>query len=368
MHSFGRQERKAAIRVLESGRLYRYVPGATESLAFEAELSAWTGSAHAVLVSSGTGALICALAAGGVGSGDEVLIPAYGFVADVLAVLALGAEPVVCEIGDTLTLDLADAERRITSRTRAIVPVHMNGFPAAIDGVLELAARHGLVVVEDACQGFGGTYGGRRLGIIGDLGTYSFNQHKLLTAGEGGAVVTNRRDLYERALITHDGACIYRDHDLRTPPFAGLAFRANELTAAILRAQLRKADAILAGLRKTSIRLDDALAGFRAFEAIPRHDPSGACGTHVAYRFGDPADTQAFLDVASECGVHAGRGLGSGHAFLEWGGVLPGLSLDGDAYPQTADVLARTVVVWCNLGLTDRTVRSFAARLARTLA
>src|SRR3954470_10172313 len=128
MHAFGTEEMEAARRVLAGGQLFRYTPGAVEADRFERELAARVGTAHAIVVSSGTAALICALAALEVGPGDEVLIPAYGFVADALAVLAVGAVPVACEIDATLTMDPADAEAKVTGRTKALLPAHMNGF------------------------------------------------------------------------------------------------------------------------------------------------------------------------------------------------------------------------------------------------
>jgi dTDP-4-amino-4,6-dideoxygalactose transaminase len=357
--------------------------GASESVTFESELAAWVGTSHALLVSSGTAGLICALAACGIGPGDEVLVPAYGYVADVLAPLAVGAVPVVCEVDETLTLDVDDMERRRTSRARAVIAVHMNGFPAAMGRIAESAARTGMVVIEDACQGLGGTFEGRPLGSIGDVGVFSFNQHKLLTAGEGGAVVTSQRELYERAFITHDGSCAYSPHAFETPVFAGLCFRASEVTAAILRVQLRRADEILARLRQVATRVERALAPVPGCAPAPTHDSAGACGTHLAYQFGDPETAERFERLAQECGITARRGPGFGHAFEEWeilhaarGGHHPDRNplvgttarIDADACPRTADLLARTVVLFMSLELADHTLRAFSDGVKQVFA
>jgi dTDP-4-amino-4,6-dideoxygalactose transaminase len=383
VHSFGRKERKAVDRVLASGRLFRYMQGASESVTFESELADWVGTSHALLLSSGTAGLICALAACGIGPGDEVLVPAYGYVADVLAPLAVGAVPVVCEVDETLTLDVDDMERRRTSRARAVIAVHMNGFPAAMGRITESAARTGMAVIEDACQGLGGTFEGRPLGSIGDIGVFSFNQHKLLTAGEGGAVVTNQRELYERAFITHDGSCGYSPHQLETPVFAGLCFRASEVTAAILRVQLGRADEIVAGLRRVATRMAEALAPVRACEPAPSHDSAGTCGTHLVYQFGDPESAGRFERLAQDCGITARRGAGFGHAFEEWdvlharrGGHHPDRNplmsttarIDADACPRTADLLARSVVLFTSLELGGQTLRLLSDRMKRAFA
>ncbi|HXQ33535.1 MAG TPA: aminotransferase class I/II-fold pyridoxal phosphate-dependent enzyme, partial [Anaerolineales bacterium] len=177
MHILGEEEVDAVRRVIESRRLYRYhEEHASESMAFEREWSEKIRCQHTIIMSSGTAALICGLVGMGIGPGDEVIVPAYTFMATPLAVLAVGAVPVIAEIDETLTIDMKDAERKITSATKAIIPVHMCGFHCDMDAVMSVASAHGLMVLEDACQAAGGSYKGTRLGAIGDAGAFSFNE------------------------------------------------------------------------------------------------------------------------------------------------------------------------------------------------
>ncbi|HVJ89480.1 MAG TPA: DegT/DnrJ/EryC1/StrS family aminotransferase, partial [Labilithrix sp.] len=270
MYEIGEEEIEAIAAVIRSGHLFRYyakdapdIGHRGEANQFEAELAAFTGTTHAVAVTNGSAALQCAFAALGIGSGDEVIVPSFTFVATALAVLAVGAVPVVADIDESLTLDVRDCERKITERTRAIVPVHMAGLPCNMAAILELTAHRKIAVVEDACQAMGGTYRGRPLGSIGDIGCYSFNQFKAITCGEGGALVTRDRRSYERALIYHDPgySFISAGIAISEPRFAGFNFRTNEIQAAMLRVQLRKLPAWIDALKEMRRDLRAGLRG-----------------------------------------------------------------------------------------------------------
>jgi dTDP-4-amino-4,6-dideoxygalactose transaminase len=377
VYLFGQAEIDAAQRVLARRQLFRYAPDASEAVSFEQELAARMGIAHAVAVSSGTAGLICALAALGIGPGDEVIVPAYGYVADPLAVVAVGAVPVICEVDDTLTIDARDLARRIGPRTRAVIPIHMNGFPCNMDAVLAVARRHELKVVEDACQAIGGRWRGRILGTMGDLGVFSFNQFKILTAGEGGAVITGDRTLYERTFIAHDGSCGHSPHTFGQPMFAGLAFRIGEVAAAILRAQLQRLDRILALLRASRDRIVDILGeGDGGMRRVPCHDPEGECATTVAYRFpgGDAADE--FCRRARAAGVAAFRGDAYLHSYAEWGFLwdrlgthhaganpLAAHAFDAGACPATARILRETVLLACGPDADERALATLSRQL-----
>ena len=253
MYVIGKEEAAAAARVIESGRLFRYRGGeGGETDQFEAAWASCIGSVHCIAMANGTAALTCALAGMGVGPGDEVIVPAYTWIATALAPVAVGAIPVLAEVDESLTLDPADVERKITSRTKAIIPVHICGFPCAMAPLLALAERRGVLVLEDACQADGGSYRGKRLGSLGTAGAFSFNQFKIITCGEGGALVTNDEEVYQRALVQHDAGAVFRAYadELHVPFFAGTNFRINEVLSAILRVQLGRLDGILAALRR----------------------------------------------------------------------------------------------------------------------
>ena len=213
MYEIGQKEIDAVKKVIESKRFMRYRGGEggfTET--FEKDLCSKFGKKHALTVNSGTSALICALAAMGIGPGDEVIVPAYTWVASALAPLAVGAVPIMADINETLTIDPEDIERKITPYTKAIIPVHMINLPCDMDAIMEIAEKHKLVVIEDACQAIGISYKSRQLGTIGHAGAYSFNMFKNITCGEGGVLITNDDRIYTRALMYHDAGSFTRNY------------------------------------------------------------------------------------------------------------------------------------------------------------
>jgi dTDP-4-amino-4,6-dideoxygalactose transaminase len=197
MYIVGEAEVEALARVIRADALFRYGVG-DECSRFEARYARYLGARHTALAASGTNALVAAIVAAGLGPGDEILIPAHTYMATATSALAAGAIPVLVDIDESLTIDPDAIEAQIGPRTRAVIPVHMWGTACAMDRIMEIARRRNLIVIEDACQGVGGGYRGRKLGTIGDIGAYSFNYYKNMTAGEGGAVVTSDDILAER--------------------------------------------------------------------------------------------------------------------------------------------------------------------------
>jgi dTDP-4-amino-4,6-dideoxygalactose transaminase len=366
MYLLGTEELEAVKRVIESGRLYRYPEDEiSESKAFEREWSEKIRCEHAIVMSSGTAALICGLIGMGIGPGDEVIVPAYTFMATPLAVLAVGAVPVIVEIDETLTVNPKDLERKISSSTRGVIPVHICGFQCDMDAVMEIAVTYNLMVLEDACQADGGTYKGKRLGSIGNAGAFSFNEFKIITCGEGGALVTNDREIYERAMIHHDGGCALWDHnlDLKAPLFAGVNYRIHEISSAILRVQLQRLDGILASLRREKLILREELEGEKGFVFNPVYDEGGDCATNLALLFENQERAKSFVSRLKERGINAKAPLDSGrHVYMNWEPILqkrgahhPGrdayrLSPTSPTYtldmcPKTIDILGRTVLL-----------------------
>src|SRR5690242_5257349 len=258
----GDEEVAALERVIRSKNVFRYYgvgDGPDETEAFEREFAEHVGSRHALCVNAGSSALICGLIGAGIGPGDEVIVPAYTWNATPNAVVAAGATPVLAEIDESLTLDPADVEARITPRTRAILPVHMRGAPADMRALVSLARERDLVVVEDVCQSAGASFGGRRLGTFGDAGAFSLQFNKIITTGEGGVLVTDRDDLYDLAIDVHDCAGPVR-REAGLPRFPGWNFRASELTGAVARVQLRRLDGLLERMRAAHRRLSGHVA------------------------------------------------------------------------------------------------------------
>lgn len=237
------QDKEMVLEVLDSGELAgAFAPQATS---LEEEFSDFIGSDYCIAVNSGTAALHAAVAAAGVGPGDEVITPSYSFLASATAIMHHNGIPVFVDIDlDTFNIDPDQIESKITPRTKAIVPVHLHGYPANLDKIREIAEKHDLIVIEDACQAHGTKYKGQNVGTIGDMGTFSLNKTKNLPGGEGGLFVTDDEELYNRAQkvrmfgeeVQAEGSRSYVAYSL------GWNYRTQELPAALARSQLRKLD------------------------------------------------------------------------------------------------------------------------------
>ena len=254
---FGEAERQEVQDVLDSGVLMRYGfdglrQGHWKAKDLEHAIQNRFKINHSQLVSSGTAAVSMALAAAGIGTGDEVIMPSFTFVASFEAILMLGATPIVVDIDDTLTLDIQSVKDAITPKTKAIMPVHMCGSMARLDDLKSICVEHHLILIEDACQAIGGTYHGKALGTLGDLGCFSFDFVKTVTCGEGGVVITNSSK-YAKHLdhfSDHGHDHMGSDRGAETHPFLGYNFRISELNAAVGLAQFRRLDEFLALQKK----------------------------------------------------------------------------------------------------------------------
>jgi dTDP-4-amino-4,6-dideoxygalactose transaminase len=342
-------------RVIASGQLLRYRGGEHGfTTKFEIDLSKKLGVKHALTVNSGTSALISALAAAGIGPGDEVLVPAYTWVATAVAPLAVGAVPVLVDVNESLTIDPEDIKRKITPYTKAIIPVHMLNLVCDMDAIMEIAKQHRLKVIEDACQAVGLTYKGRRVGTIGEAGALSFNQFKNLNSGEGGAVLTNDDRIFTRARMYHDVGSYTREHAFESNEavFAGVNLRVSELTGAVLHAQLPKLDPLLRRLRRRHSMMTKALSRTTKFRISPHNDPANAVGLTVI--FDRPDDAKAFAGHAGvERLIDTGR-----HVYTNWQPIMTqrtfhermnpwkwanrDITYSNDMCSRTLDILART--------------------------
>ena len=250
--AIGEEEEQAVLEVIRSRRLFRYYgpePGPSKVDELEQAFAAHLGVRYALAVTSGTAALMCGLQGAGVGPGDEVIIPAYTWIASASAVLAVGGVPVLAEVDGSLTLDPADVERKISPYTQAIMPVHMRGVPCRMDALLEVAHQHGVKVVEDVAQADGASYKGRRLGAWGDVGCFSLQFNKIITSGEGGMVSMDDETTWKRALQYHDVIGGIRNGFAAEEILWGVNFRMPELLAAVMLVQLRRLDGLLAAMR-----------------------------------------------------------------------------------------------------------------------
>ena len=304
---FGEEERREVEDVLTSGYLSRY---GTEDdpqfkhkvFTFEAEFAHKMGSQYCVAVNSGTSALMASLVAVGIKPGDEVLIPGYTFIASISSVIAVGGKPVLVEVDESLTMDPADAENKITDRTRIIMPVHMLGNPCNMARIQALAQKYNLIIIEDCCQALGGTFNGQRLGTFGAFGTYSLNNFKVINSGDGGVLITNNKGLYQRAFAFHDQGHLplRKGVEIGKRTLIGINMRMNELTGAFALGQLRKLDSILATLRYKKALFKQAIqaGGLHNISYRPINDP-GECATLLTIQFPDEKLTEKVVEVLS---------------------------------------------------------------------
>ncbi|MFW6189565.1 MAG: DegT/DnrJ/EryC1/StrS family aminotransferase [Planctomycetota bacterium] len=258
----GEQEVEAAGAVAASGNWWRKVEDSRVE-AFEAEFAEYHDAGHCLAVANGTVALDVALRALGVGPGNEVIVPAMTFIASASAVLMARAVPVFADIDpETYQISAESVEQQVTERTRGIVVVHYAGYPVDMDAVGEVAQKHGLFVVEDAAHAQGTEWCGRRVGAIGDAGTFSFQQSKSLTAGEGGAVVTDRREVHERAYAYHHiGRALNAETYEHT--IVGPNYRLGEFQGAMLRCQLGRLQ------QQTETKMRNAARLLERLEDVP---------------------------------------------------------------------------------------------------
>jgi len=347
----GEEEKKHVLDVLESGYLFRYGdlndPAYKQKVyTYERELADWCGAKYALATTSGSASLMVSLLALGIGPGDEVIVPAYTFVATFSSVIFTGAKPILTEIDESLTMDPDNIVKRITPSTKAILPVHMLGNACNMDAILEIARRHGLVVLEDACQAVGGTYKGRRLGTLGDMGTFSLNVFKTITSGDGGSIVTNDERLYMRAFALHDqGHTPHRAGvQVGERSILGMNFRMNELTGAVALAQLRKLDRILAVLREKKTKLKQGITGIPGMQFRKLNDPEGDCATLCTVIFETSGKAGKVANIlgtttVDQSGWHVYANMEHVNHYLKHAGLSHGKG----AYPKTDDVLSRSI-------------------------
>ncbi|MES2201675.1 MAG: DegT/DnrJ/EryC1/StrS family aminotransferase [candidate division FCPU426 bacterium] len=374
-YRMGKPEADAARRVIMSGQLFRYgrpEDGWTgETSKFESEFARLSGSPYCVATTNGSSSLMAALAACGVGSGDEVIVPAYTYIATAFAVLACGAIPVITEVDETLTLDVEAVRKNLSARTRCIIPVHMIGLISDLGPLARLAREKGLSLIEDCCQGTGGKYQGRGVGTWGDMGAFSFNHYKTISAGEGGAVTAKNQRLFRRAMIYQDSGAYLLDPRSKGPDrdtFCGMNFRMNEVQAAILRSQLKRLPGMLKSMRAAKTRMFKALAGHKVCPPAPVHDLEGDCGKSLVLRLENAKSAQKLCDRLNAQGVPASswfRSLQSDrHIYYSWKPVLEKrghydprqdpykitaagrkIRYDKNMCPRTLDLLARSMTV-----------------------
>jgi len=347
----GDEEKREVLDVLESGYVSRYGdlndPGFKHKVyTLEQEYARYCNTRFALATSSGTSAIYIPLMALGLDPGDEVLVPAFTFVATYSAVIFAGLVPVLVEVDESLNLDPADIEHKITSRTKAIIPVHMMGNPCDMDRIMPIIRKHKLLLIEDCCQAVGGTYKGKKLGTFGSFGAYSLNVYKTITAGDGGLIVTDDEEMYEVIFGIHDqGHKPNRSGiEIGTRNILGQNYRINELTGAVALAQLRKLDYIVETLREKKKLFKDLISGVDGISFRKIHDEEGECAVMLTVQFDSGERT---LQVAENLGIRPESESGW-HVYYNMEHILNhfreiGRNVQKGSMPRTDDILGRSL-------------------------
>ena len=387
---FSDLERKEVNDVLDNGVLMRYGfdgirKGHWKARELEKELENKLEVKHAQLVSSGTAAVSVALASAGIGSGDEVIMPTFTFVASFEAIMMLGAIPILVDIDDTLTLDPEKVKEAITSKTKAIMPVHMCGSMANLDTLVDICKTNDLVLIEDSSQATGATYKGKPLGSIGDLGCLSLDFVKIITAGEGGVVLTNNDDYYRNAdhYSDHGHDHIGNDRGAESHPFLGYNFRISELHAAVGLAQLRRLDEFVAKQKKNYTIIRDALSQIP--EVTFRRVPEGGEESYsfLSFFFPDLDTTRKTIEAFKTNGVDVCWHYydNSWHYIREWDHlknikslypisqeVKEGLEyLQTKTFEQSDHYIGRNISCLIKLSWTEGEVRARAEKMVKAI-
>ncbi len=355
----GEEEKKEVLDVLESGKVNRYGDLNDTSfkhkvLSLEREFAQYCGARHCVATSSGTSTLLISLSAMGLKPDDEIIIPTYTFIASYGAAIFLGAIPVLTEIDESLCIDPADIERRITPKTKAIMPVHILGNPCDMDAIMDIANKKGLPVIEDCCQACGASYKGRKVGTFGELGGYSLNIFKTITAGDGGMLITNDDIHYQYAFSMTDQGYKKKSGilEIAPPSIMGLNFRMNELTGAFALAQLRKLDKITATMREKKNRFKEQISGVKGMKFRTLHDVEGECGSLLTVIF----DTQEKAAKVSQMLNTVTVDDTGWHVYSNMDQVVRYIKERGyphtiEEFPRTDDVLKRSINI--SIGVVD---------------
>jgi 8-amino-3,8-dideoxy-alpha-D-manno-octulosonate transaminase len=390
---FGEEEKQQIMEVLDTGVLFRYEFGAQRKgvykvLEFEKKFAAYCGTSFAQAVTSGTAALKVALAALGVGPGDEVITQGFTFVATWEAILDIGAIPVFTEVDKTLNMDPLDLEKKITEKTRCIIPVHMLGAPARIREIVAIAKRHGIPVLEDTAQAAGGRIDGQHLGTFGACGTFSFDAVKTMTTGEGGMIITASEDLWRIMSEYHD-----HGHDHVVNPggrggegrrFIGFNYRMMELQGAIGIAQLAKLDSMIAAQKKTKAALKEAASAIPGVSFREIIDEAGDSATFLCFFLESREQCQRVNRVLTENKAGAiNFGENTWHFYPRWEHMLAGATVarsgwpfcepdgrrrvvyDPELLPVSAELINRTLVYPIPVKMTEERLEEMRTALSR---
>ena len=358
----------------------------------EQNLREKTGAAYSLFVASGTGALSCCLAGFEIGPGDEVIIPAYTFIATAAAVVDIGAVPVIAEIDDSLGMDPKDLEKKITPFTKAVIVVNMVGVPARLDALRDVCKKHNLVLIEDCCQAIGATYKGKFCGFESDAFAWSTNFFKVITCGEGGVFMTSNPLAFQRGVYQSDNGLNSVGQEIpdgkSIKAFSRCGIRGNEIAAAVLNVQLNKLEGMISHTRALKKSFLSQLDSLKNYKMQHVDDPEGDCGFCINFLMDDAGKVEQILKLAHDEGLPLQRLAevalfdgGDLHVYSNWTPILEkrgsnklGYPWTDPAYkgnveysktmcPNTTNILDRTVRILLNINMTEQNINEFAEAL-----
>jgi 8-amino-3,8-dideoxy-alpha-D-manno-octulosonate transaminase len=310
IHHIGQEEIDAVTNVLKNQSPFRfYGPKPTfEARQFEEEFAKYVGMKYCITVSNGTTALQVALSALNIGPGDEVIMPCYFWVSTAGAVVRVGAIPVLVDVDDSMSLDPVDLAKKITERTKAVIVVHMGGVIGQMDKILEICKSSDIPVLEDCAQAAGTSQFGKMAGSFGDVSIFSFQINKNMTCGEGGAVLTNDKLLYERVFGIHDTGYIKDEEGnfvLDRPELQlwGIGCRISDLAAAMARAQLKKLPLIINNMRSFKHEITEMLSEYKGLRIRENKDPEGESGGFLKMTFETREESYEFKEHLINNGI-----------------------------------------------------------------
>jgi 8-amino-3,8-dideoxy-alpha-D-manno-octulosonate transaminase len=354
------EEVDAVARVIKSKKLFRYQGEGvdTECTHFEKEFSNYLNKKKSILVSNGTNAIVLALKILGISPGDEVLVPSYTFFATVLAVLDIGAIPILVPIDKSLSFDFTQIEKFISARTKAIIPVHMDGFPCNMKAVLEVSKKHNLLIIEDSAQGLGAKFEGKKVGTFGNVGCFSFNVDKIISCGEGGAIVIDDEVMYQKAMMFHDvcnqfGPTMRNQYTIDSS--LGKNMRVSEIQGAMIRVQLTRLEKIVSELHLRKDALEERLL-LKGYQRVHSLSLDGESGTTVRILANNPLHAMELMRQFNGLGFHsiilANK---NGNNLFKWKHFLKQPSSD---FLSTLELISTTIAInisledtiesWCN--------------------
>lgn len=388
-----KNEERAVVEVVRNKRLFRYYgpnPGESMVEIFEKKFAEKIGTKYARAVSSGTAALICAYVGAGIGPGDEVIVPAFTWISTASAAIMLGAIPVIAEIDESLTLDPEDVVKKITSRTKAIIPVHMCGAATNMKEIMRISRKYKLKVIEDTAQANGGTYSGKRLGSIGDLGIFSLQFNKIITTGEGGVVVTDNRDQWLRVSAYHDPVSISMGRNIsadEAPLFPGQNYRANEFIGALGSVQLKRLDSLVEKMRKNKEYILKGIGKSESLKLRKINSQESDTATNITFTLPTVEQATWFSQTLTAENVKArvlfSREKLDYHIYYHWNQILGKHSMTDKKYPwakqfnsgrvkynqnmcpKSLDLLSRSVLIDISPQLTTKELREIVQAILK---